>query len=297
MKTRPTYAMTTGARASRKSSKPSLEQLGPKAMRRRLSTLPLLPPPRPPNKSYAPAEEDILVARARLGDRVAGNMILLAFDAAIQRCAQRWYFAIHGHDLELDDIVQACRMGAMHAVEKYERSEGNLENYVLIWAMQHAVRTIQNDGYAIRVPVHQHQALSKHERSQVAIDQPVPAKLLDVVMAKRLARLDEPMRGENSRHVSRRDTMPGTWQNAEEKFAADERMKVVREVVGEVRKGMTPLDRSILDQRILTDDPLDLAVIGRNNNRSRERARQRQVVVMHQLRVKIKQRLVLSDVA
>ena len=299
MRRRPTYAMTTGARSSvpAKGSKQSTKPLGPKAMRRRLSTLPPLPSPRPPNKRYTIAEEDVLVSRSLLGDRAAGNMILIAFDDSIQRCAKHWYFSIRGHNLDLDDVIQACRMGAMHSLEKYKRSAGSLEKYLLIWAMQHAVRAIQNDGFPIRVPVHQHQALSKHERAQTEIDQPIPSKLLGVAMAKRLARLDEPMRGENSRHVARRDTMPTHWPNAEEKVAADERVRVVREVVGEVRGGMTPLDKAILDHRILTDDPLDLAEIGRNNNRSRERARQRHAVVMHQLTVKIRQRLALSDVA
>ncbi len=299
MKKRPTYTMTTNANThtSKKGSKPPHKPLGPKAMRRRLSTLPPLPNRRPSNQRYTILEEDVLVARTRLGDRVAGNMLLLAFDAAIQRTAKHWYFAIHGHDLELADVVQACRMGAMHAIEKYDRSAGGLENYVLIWSMQHAVRTIQNDGYAIRVPVHQHQALSKYERAQTVSDhQEIPDHLMDVAKAKRLTRLDAPMPGENSRHVLRRDTMPCAWQSAEEKFASDERKKVVREVVGEVREGMTPLDRSILDHRILTDDPLDLAVIGRANNRSRERARQRQAVVMHQLKVKLRKRLTLADV-
>lgn len=282
------HSLNTGAKQASKPPK-----LGPKALRRRLSALPI-PKRLPPNKRYSPAEEDILVARSRLGDRVAGEMLLVAFDESIKRCAKRWFFAIHGHDLELDDVVQVARMGCMRAIEKYERSAGNLEAYVLIWGMQCAVRAIQNEGYAIRVPVHKHQALSVFERAQTIADQQPPPHLVDVAMAKRLARLDEPLRGD--KYIPKRDTIAGGWKNAEETFAEDERKRVVVEAAQDLRQGMTPLDRAILDKRLLTDDPIDLAEIGRMCNRSRERARQRQITVMSLLKRKIKQHLEMSDV-
>lgn len=271
-------------------------KLRPKAAKRRLSAtsppLPPLPAPLPINVHYTVEQEDALIARARLGDRVAGDMLLMAFDNTLKRCAKKWFYSIKGHDLEIDDLIQAARMGLMHAVHKFDRSKGGFEAYLSEWTMQHCVRSIQNFGYTVRVPVHKHQALSNHERHQP--DEDLSPQLQEVVMAKRPARLDEPLKGVPQ--MTRGDLLCSAAEGAEEARGADELRRVVREAAAQLRLGMTPLDRAILDQRILAEEPRCMAAIGHDNQRSRERTRQRETVVMTQLRLLLRKRLTRADV-
>ncbi len=293
MKTRrtATYAIADGN--ERPGSKPpSYTILRPKAARRRLSSLQPLPRQLPLNAKYTADEEDILIARARLGDRTAGNMLLLAFDATIHRAAKKWYYSIKGHDLDIDDLVQVGRMGLMHAVHKFDRDKGGFEAYLVEWLRQHCVRSIQNYGYAVRVPVHKHQALSDHERYRP--NDPLPAQLHEVMVAKRPTRLDAPLKG--AEHATKGESLASQCRNIEDAFISDQQRRIVREAVAEVRVGMTPLDRAILDQRILAEEPKTMATIGRENGRSRERARQREAIVMGQLRVVLRDRLSRADI-
>jgi RNA polymerase sigma factor (sigma-70 family) len=286
-----TYAITTGG--DRPGSKPpSYELLRPKMARRMLSSSPPSPSPRPINARYSPAEEDALIARVRLGDRAAGNMLLLAFDGTIRRCAKKWFYSVKGHDLELDDLVQVGRMGLMHAAHKFDRRLGGFEAYLTEWLRQHCVRSIQNYGYAVRVPVHAHQALSEYERHRP--DEPLPEQLHEALVAKRPTRLDVPIKG--AEHTTRADSLRSSCANAEDTYIVDQHRRIVREVVADIRPGMTPMDRAILDQRILNDEPKTMAVIGLSNGRSRERVRQREVVVLDQLRHILRQKLTRSDV-
>jgi RNA polymerase sigma factor (sigma-70 family) len=286
-----TYAITTG-NGRPGSRPPSYKLLRPNVAMRRLSSLPAPPCPLPINSQYTPDQEDILIARARLGDRAAGDMLLLAFDKTIRRCAKKWFYAVNGHDLDLDDLTQVARMGLMHAIHKFDRKKGGFEAYLTEWLRQHCVRSIQNYGYAVRLPVHKHQAISNHERHQP--NDPLPHKLHEAMLAKRPTRLDAPLKG--AEYTTRADLLQSPCRNIEDAYISDQHCRIVKEAVAELRGEMTPLDRAILDQRILSDDPKTMATIGRENSRSRERARQREGVIMCQLRHAIRQRLSRIDV-
>jgi RNA polymerase sigma factor (sigma-70 family) len=288
-----TYAITTGGESSDKTKGYDLPPR--KVARQRLSALPARPAPQPRNSPYLIEQEDVLIARARLGDRVAGNMLLLAYDKLLCREAKNWFFSLRGHDLELDDLVQVARMGLMHALHKFDRSKGTFGAYVTVWVMQHCVRIIQNEGFAIRVPVHKHQALSSFERNQTGEAMPEP--LYEAMAAKRPTRLDEPLRNaEFTTRDTRADLLRSSAMCADDVYLQNQYQRVVREVVGELRVGLSKLDRAVIDRRLLADEPDDMATIGRDNDRSRERVRQREAVLKTRLSRALRQRFVAADV-
>lgn len=293
-----TYAITTDSEQGASLTK-GYHTPPKKIARRRLSALPVCPKPRPPNSPYPVEQEDILIARARLGDSSAGNLLLLAYNDMLCREAKKWFFQIRGHDLDLDDLVQSARMGLMHALHKFDRSKGTFAAYATVWAKQHCVRIIQNEGYTIRVPVHKHQALSKFERDETdgTDETMVPKSLREVMSAKRLTRLDEPLHNDDfTSHNTRGDMLRSPYIRADDSCAKDQLVRVVREVVADVRVGLSKMDLAIIDRRLLTDDPEDMATIGRANNRSRERVRQRESELKVKFRLALKRRFAAADV-
>ena len=66
-----------------------------------------------------------------------------------------------GRNLDFEDLLQAGKLGLLHAAEKFDPSKAKFSTYSTNWVRQYCLRTIENNARNIRLPNHCHEALSK----------------------------------------------------------------------------------------------------------------------------------------
>ncbi len=69
---------------------------------------------------------------------------------------------VYQHKLDLDDLIQEGKMGLIKAAQKFDVEKGfTFLTYAEDWIRQHVTRSIVNEGYTIRIPVHMFERISK----------------------------------------------------------------------------------------------------------------------------------------
>ena len=76
-----------------------------------------------------------------------------------------------GRGLPLADLVQEGNLGLMRAVEKFEYARGHkFSTYATWWIRQAITRSIADNGRTVRLPVHQHDLITKIRATMRAIE-------------------------------------------------------------------------------------------------------------------------------
>lgn len=71
------------------------------------------------------------------------------------------------HSLDYDDLVSAGKLGLMKAINKFDPSFGyQFSTYAYHWIKQSITRAIMDEGYIIRLPVHQHEKINKLKNAE-----------------------------------------------------------------------------------------------------------------------------------
>jgi RNA polymerase primary sigma factor len=87
-----------------------------------------------------------------------------------------------GHDLSLEDLISAGKIGLIHALNKIDlRKYSKLSTYALHWIRQAIRREIQTCGLRIRLPVHALERISKVTAMEKAIENEGPFESHKVV--------------------------------------------------------------------------------------------------------------------
>lgn len=66
-----------------------------------------------------------------------------------------------GRGIDFEDLLQAGKLGILHAAEKFDPTKAKFSTYSTNWVRQYCLRTIENNARNVRLPNHVHEALSK----------------------------------------------------------------------------------------------------------------------------------------
>lgn len=267
--------------------------------------------------SYAPArnvaltadEELALVGRAKAGDKHAINTLCQRFDGFIQSRVER--LAKSANPTLRADVLQEARIGFLHAIGKYDASTGyRLSTYARSW-IDTAVRDSYNEANGrkklVTTPmgkrvVYNHERASQKARRLLAgtIDsanrtahRTLVADLIGVNLAavERFERhrtslsLDAPIVDGEAGVVTFADILPSAEEQDPAVLVAAEldRDRLAAQMVQALAK-LPPRSASIVQDRVLSDEPRTLESLSKRWGVSRERVRQIEEKALEQLR-------------
>lgn len=209
------------------------------------------------------------------------------------------------------DLIQEGNMGLMQAVKKYDPYRGvKLSSYAAWWIRAYMLRYILANWRMVKLGTTQAQRklffnLNKEKARLSAMGiEPTHeeiAKQLDVTtkeveeMDKRMARsdasLDTPVNESEGRQVARVELMPAPGEQPDVVTESAELGEMLREHLGEFRKGLGGKDLIIFDERLIADEPRTLQDLGNQFGVSRERVRQLEARMTGKLRDYLSERM------
>ena len=244
-------------------------------------------------------DEQALARRYReTGDRealyrlVTSNLMLVVRVALSFRRAAR----------NVLDLVQEGNLGLLAAIERFDPEMGvRLPTYAAWWIRAYIVKYLLDNVRLVRVGTTnaRRKLLRNLRQERVRLEAAgfeVGPKMLaehfgvseedvkDVERAlyARDVSLDAPLSDEEDR--TRGDVMPATGPSVEEEVARRELQEKVQAAIGRFRVGLSDRERTILDERLLSDDPATLQAIGEKFGTTREAVRQAEARLMARLK-------------
>jgi RNA polymerase sigma-32 factor len=244
-------------------------------------------------------EERALARRYRdTGDRealfrlVTSNLMLVVRVALSFRRAAR----------NVLDLVQEGNLGLLAAIDRFDPEMGvRLPTYAAWWIRAYIVKYLLDNVRLVRVgTTNARRKLLRNlrqEKSRLeAAGYEVGPKMLaehfgvseedvkDVERAlhARDVSLDAPLGDEEDR--TRGDVMPSTGPSVEENVARRELQEKVQAAMSRFRVGLNDRERTILDERLLSDEPATLQAIGEKFGTTREAVRQAETRLMARLK-------------
>ena len=213
------------------------------------------------------------------------------------------------------DLVQEGNVGLLEAVKQYDPFRGiRFPSYAVYWIRAYMLRYLINNLRLVKIGTTQAQRklffnLQKEkerlEKEGFSPEAALLAKRLNVKesevveMEQRLAlpdlSVDAPVRSGDDEAADLHGVIADANSNFEERVEKGQFDSAVRESVEEFKADLDDKERAIIDQRLLTDDPVTLQVVADQFGLSRERIRQIETRLKERLRDFLKSRLQLGD--
>jgi RNA polymerase sigma-32 factor len=203
-----------------------------------------------------------------------------------------WEYRHYG--FPISDLVQEGNIGLVKAVKKFDPDRGfRLITYAVWWIRAHIHEYLMNNWSLVRIKggkiskrLFFKLRSTRSKLEQATIDnadlnanlaKQLKAPEVKVsVMERRLTfrdfHMDTPLTCETTTTFA--DTMVSMNTSPEEIVARNEEQQLVRDAVDELKSNCDDKERSVLDNRLLTDEPQTLREIGECFGVSRERIRQ-----------------------
>ncbi len=248
-------------------------------------------------------EEQDLARRYRdTGDREALFRLVTSNLMQVVRVALSYRRAARN----LLDLVQEGNLGLLAAIERFDPELGvRLPTYAAWWIRAYIVKFLLDNVRLVRVgTTNARRKLLRNLRQEkarlIAEGFDVGPKMLadhfnvseeDVMDVERALHsqdvsLDAPLGDAEDR--TRGDLIPDTGPTVEEDVARRELQDKVKEAIDRFRVGLGDREKVILDERLLSDDPVTLQVIGDRFGTTREAVRQAEARLMARLREHLK---------
>ncbi len=191
--------------------------------------------------------ESALARRMRAGDAEAREKLLLHHVAFAVVQAKR-YAGL----LPLDDLIQEALGGIAKATEKFDPKKGRrFSTYAGWWIKAFIMKAVREQRAVVRTPVQQPGEARVAPAQNVYLDAPL---------------FDDP--GDAGL-----DRLPDEEADVETRAADHERSRRVDDALRRLHR-LSPLERDIIRNRLMSDDPATLVEIGVRHDLSRERVRQ-----------------------
>jgi RNA polymerase sigma-32 factor len=207
---------------------------------------------------------------------------------------------------KLIDVIQEGNVGLMHAVKEFNPYKGNrLITYAVWWIRGYIQEYLMRQFSMVRIGTTANQRklfyqLQRQKQELEKMASPENVALLshklgipeDEVseMAKRLTSrdvsLDKPSSSDDesatplSSLLKKEDgSLP-----LDEQLALEEQLSLLMNVVDKIRSGLTDKEKILLEERVLSDEPLTLQEIGDKYKITREAVRQTEVRLMKKIK-------------
>lgn len=206
------------------------------------------------------------------------------------------------------DLIQEGNVGLMHAVREFNPYKGaRLITYAVWWIRGYIQEYLMRQYSMVRIGTTQNQRklfyqLQKEKEALDALGEEPNIALLssrlgipeDEVeqMAQRMSgrdiSLDRPADEDSGNTLM--DLQKSTADmSLEDRLAHEEQLEILKERIAEIRPELSSREQIILDERILSEDPLTLQEIGKKYGITREAVRQMEVRVMKKIKEKFEQ--------
>ena len=231
--------------------------------------------------------------------QAARNKFIEANYKLVVSIARKYYYACTTAVTFLD-IIQSGNLGLMKAVDRFDHTKSiKFSTYATWWIRQHITRDLLNTAYAIRIPIHVQEIISKIyqlERSSAtapSIDElaealkmspHIIARTVHIRDTKNVTSLDKnTAAGDSDSEVSLLDAVPSDTLSPDKVHAAEELDQQLQDILS---SKLTDREQYIIVRRFgLTDDrPVTLERLGDELGVTRERVRQIEAIALRKLR-------------
>lgn len=201
------------------------------------------------------------------------------------------------------DLVQEGNVGLMRAVNKFDPDKGiKFSYYASFWIKAYILKFIMDNWRMVKIGTTQVQRklfynLNRERQKLIAQGFDPDAAMLSErlgvsqeqinEMDQRLASTDLSLNvpvGEDTGGATRMDFLPALGPGIEDDLAREEISDLVRTQIKAIIPKLNEKELYILNNRLLTDDPVTLREIGERYNVTRERVRQLEARLLEKIR-------------
>jgi RNA polymerase sigma-32 factor len=242
-------------------------------------------------------------------DKKAVEKLIMSNLRLVVKVALNYYNAY----LNVLDLIQEGNVGLIHAAKKYDPNKGTrFSTYASFWIRAYILKHIMNVWSIVKIGTTQSQrklfySLNKTKKQFEGQGiEPGAAMLAEALDVKEADIEDMEIRfssgdvsldestdrgGETSSYLE----MVRGGDNIEEMVAAKEKREMLEDKIREFKIKLNYRDRFILENRIMSDDPLTLQEIGKRFSISRERVRQVEDRIWKSLRRELKRTVLARE--
>ncbi|PWU14605.1 MAG: RNA polymerase subunit sigma [Bdellovibrio sp.] len=203
------------------------------------------------------------------------------------------------------DLIQEGNMGLMHAVREFNPYKGVRLITYAVWWIRGYIQEYMLKQYSmvkIATTTNQKRLFYRLQKEKQALDamgeEPTPAlisqrmgipedevKLMEQRLSSRDVSLDQPLDPDSPARLS--DLHRAEEVSLDERLAHNEEIAILKEKIEELRPELSSREKIILEERLLSDEPLTLQEIGDKYGITREAVRQMETRVMRKLKEKV----------
>lgn len=242
-------------------------------------------------------------------DKKAIEKLIMSNLRLVVKVALNYYNAY----LNVLDLIQEGNVGLIHAAKKYDPHKGTrFSTYASFWIRAYILKHIMNVWSIVKIGTTQSQrklfySLNKTKKQfedrGIEPEANVLAQILDVKeediedMEIRFSSGDVSLDESNDRggETSSYLEMVRGGENIEDMVADKEKREMLEDKIREFKAKLNVRDRFVLENRIMSDQPLTLQEIGKRFSISRERVRQVEDRIWKSLKRELKRTILARE--
>ncbi|RLA85837.1 MAG: RNA polymerase subunit sigma-70 [Deltaproteobacteria bacterium] len=247
----------------------------------------------------SPEEEKELAFRYKAGDEEAGKRLIMANLRFVVKVALEY----RGYGFRLSDLIQEGNLGLMVALRHFDPSKGyRFISYAIWWIRAYIQNYIMRSWSLVKVGTTQAQKKlfykmgrlweldegegSRQERLKSLADElKVGEEEIEEMYERvRFRDLSLDARVDEEQEATFLDFLADFAPNQEERLADKERRELIKRVVRDALSKLSERERTIVEKRLMSEEPVTLQDLSKVFNVSRERVRQIEIQALKKLK-------------